>query len=123
MCKKKKQKKSSVNKNIHIGLRKQLKEADAIVAENDVPIDCSRPHSQELPQENFPQVVLLAALDVRKRHGCKREILKQKCLPPKIWSSTCRLFKYGDQSDKENGKDAMKMFILLNNIMCSVTQP
>ena len=50
---KKKQKKSSVNKNIHIGLTQQLKEAECILAEKDVPIDCSPPCSQELPQENF----------------------------------------------------------------------
>ena len=56
----KKQKKSSVNKNIHIGLGRQLKEAEAILAEEAVPLDCSPPCSQELPQENFPEVVLLA---------------------------------------------------------------
>ena len=40
---KKKQKKAAVNKNIHVGLRGQLKEAKAILAEEDVPIDCSSP--------------------------------------------------------------------------------
>ena len=54
----KKQKKSSANKNIHIGLRQQLNEAEDILAEKDVPIDSSPPCSQELPQENFPEVVL-----------------------------------------------------------------
>ena len=72
-----------MNKNIHIGLGQQLKEAEAILAEEDVPIDCSPPCSQELSQENFPDVVLLAALGVRKWHACKREILKQNCQPPK----------------------------------------
>ena len=60
--KKKKQKKAAVNKNMHVGLGRQLKEAKAILAEEDVPIDCSLPCTQELPEENFPEVVLLAAL-------------------------------------------------------------
>ena len=72
-----------MNKNIHIGLGRQLKEAEAIWAEEDMPIDCSPPCSQELPQENFTEVVLLAALGVRKCHCCKGEILKQNCQPPK----------------------------------------
>ena len=57
---KKKQKKAAVNKNMHVGLWKQLKEAKAILAEEDVPIDCSPPCTQELPKENFPNIVLLA---------------------------------------------------------------
>ena len=73
-----------MNKNIHIGLRWSLKETEAILAEEDVPIDCSPPCSQELPQENFPEAVLLAALGVQKCHGCKNEILEQYCLPPKV---------------------------------------
>ena len=72
-----------MNKNIRIGLGRQLKEAEAILAEEDVPFDCSPPCSQELPQENLPEVVLLAALGVRKCHGCKGQILKQNCQPPK----------------------------------------
>ena len=40
---KKKPKKSPVNKNIHIALGRQLKEAGAILAKEDVPIDCSLP--------------------------------------------------------------------------------
>ena len=100
-----------MNKNTHIGLRRQLEEAEAILAEEDVPIGCSPPCSQELPQENFPEVVLLAAYGVRKCHGCKGEILKQNCQHPKIWFFTCGLFEYGDQRDKQNGKDATEMFI------------
>ena len=45
---KKKCKKADVNKNMHVGLRRQLKEAKAILAEEDVPIDCSPPCTQEL---------------------------------------------------------------------------
>ena len=40
---KKKQKKAAVNKNMHVGLRRQLKEAKAIQADKNVPIDCSPP--------------------------------------------------------------------------------
>ena len=42
---KKKQKKAAlnVNKSMHVGLGGQLKEAKAILAEEDVPIDCSPP--------------------------------------------------------------------------------
>ena len=72
-----------MNKNIHKGHRWQLKGAEAILAEEDVSIDCSSPCSQKLLQENFPEVVLLADLGVRRYHGCKNEILKQNCHPPK----------------------------------------
>ena len=64
LCAKKKKKKSSVNKHMHVGLGRQLKEAESILAEEDVPIDSSPACSQELPEENFPEVVLLAVLGV-----------------------------------------------------------
>ena len=63
---------------MHVGLRRQLKEAKAILAEEDVPIECSPPCTQELPEEYFLEVVLLAALDVRKCHSCKGQIIKKK---------------------------------------------
>ena len=56
---------------MHVGLGRQLKEVEAILTEEDVPIDCSPPCTQELPEENFPEFILLAALAVRKCHGCK----------------------------------------------------
>ena len=71
ICAKKKQKKAALNKNMHVGLGRQLKEAKAILTEEDLPIDCSPPCTQELPEENFPEVVLLATLGIRKCHGCK----------------------------------------------------
>ena len=66
-----KPKKGAVNisKNMHVGLGRQLKEAKAILAEEDIPINCSPPCTQELPEENFPEVFLLATLGVRKCHG------------------------------------------------------
>ena len=80
MCKKE-TKEIICEKNIHIGIAHQIKAAEAILAEKE--IDCSPPYSQELSQENFPEVVLMATLGIRRCHGCKREILKQNCLPPK----------------------------------------
>ena len=59
-----------MNKNIHIGLTHQIKEAEAILAEKDLQNDCSPPCCQELPEENFQEIVLTAALGVRKCHGC-----------------------------------------------------
>ena len=40
---KKKQKKAAVNKNMHVGLGRQLKEAKAVQEEEDVPIESSPP--------------------------------------------------------------------------------
>ena len=114
----KKQKKSSVNKNIHTGLRQILKEAEDILAEKDVSIDCSPPCSQELPQENFPEVVLLAALGVRKCYGYKKEILNKIASPPKDL-----VFCMQVKGTNRMAKMLWKCLFLLNNIMCSVTQP
>ena len=61
----KRQKKAAVNKNMHVGLGRQLKEAKTILAEEDVLIYCSPPCTQELPEENFPDIILLAF------SGCK----------------------------------------------------
>ena len=85
-----------MNKYINVGLTRQSKEAEAILAVEDVPIDCSPPCTQELPKENFPEVVLLSALGVGKCHSCKGQIMKNIARPPKIWFFACRLFKYGD---------------------------
>ena len=63
---------------MHVGLGRQLKKAEAILAEEDVPIDYSPPHTQELPEENFLEVILLAALGIRKYHGCKGQIIRKK---------------------------------------------
>ena len=45
-----------------------IKGAKAILAEEDVWLECFSFCTQELPEENFPEV-LLAALGVRKCHG------------------------------------------------------
>ena len=59
---------------MHVGLERQLKEAKAIPAEAnaDVHIDCSPPCGHETPKKNFPEVVPVADLGVRKCHSCKR---------------------------------------------------
>ena len=67
---------------MYAGLGRQIKEAKAILAEEDVPMDCSPPCTQELSEENFPEVVLLATLGVRKCYGCKGQIIRKKCQTP-----------------------------------------
>ena len=48
-------------RNIHVGLGRQLQEAKSILAEDDdTPTESSPPSSQELPAENFPEVVLFS---------------------------------------------------------------
>ena len=96
---------------MHVGLKRQIREAEAILAMKDVPIDCFPSCTQELPKENFLEVVLLATLDVRKCHGYKGQIIIKNDSPPKIWFFTCRLFKYGDQIHKQCGKDVTEIFI------------
>ena len=78
---KKKQKKTTVKKTSHIGLAHQITVAEAILAEKE--INCSPPCSQGPPEDNVPEVVLMAALGIRRCHGCKGEILKQNCQSPK----------------------------------------
>ena len=120
---KKKQKKSSVNKNIHIGLGRQLKEAEGILAEKDVPIDCSPPCSQELLQENFPEVVLLAALGVWKCHGCTGKYWNKIASPPRIWFFAFRLLNMEIKCTNSMAKMLWKCLFSLTNIICSVIQP
>ena len=78
---KKKQKKTTVQKNIHIGLACQITVAEAILAEKE--INCLPPCSQVPPEDNVLEVVPMAALGIRRCHGCRGEILKQNCQPPK----------------------------------------
>ena len=108
---------------MHVGLRRLLKEATAIPAGKDVPIDCSPPCDQELSEENFPEVVLFATLGVRKCHGCKGQIIRKNCQPPQIW-----VFLHEGSSNMEIkstnsvAKILQKHLFLLDNIICSVTQ-
>ena len=78
---KKKQKKTTVKKTSPIGLTHQITVAGAILIEKE--INCSPPCSQGPPRDNVPEVVLMAALGIRRCHGCKGEILKQNCQPLK----------------------------------------
>ena len=61
-----------------MGLACQTTVVEAILAEKE--INCS---PQVPPEDNVPEVVLMAALGIRRCHGCKGEILKQNCQPPK----------------------------------------
>ena len=79
-------KEERVYRNIHVGLGRQLHEAELILAlENaDVPIDSSPPFGKELPKEKFLKVVVLAGLSLRKCHGWKGEISKNMFPLPKM---------------------------------------
>ena len=80
--KKKKQRKTTVKKTSHISLAHQITVAEGILTEKE--INCSPPCSQEPHEDNVPEVVLMAALGIRRCHGCRGgEILKQNCQPPK----------------------------------------
>ena len=79
--KKRNKRKQLSKKTSHIGLAHQITVAEAILVEKE--INCSPPCSQGLPEDNVPKVVLMAALGIRRCHGCKGEILKQNCQPPK----------------------------------------
>ena len=78
---KKKQKKTTVKETSHIGLTHQITVAEAILKDKE--INCSPPCSQGPAKDNVPEVVLMAALGIRRCHGYKGEILKQNCQPPK----------------------------------------
>ena len=80
--KKRNKRKQLSKKTSHIGLAHQITVAEAILAEKE--INCSPPCSQGPPKDNVPEVVLMAALGIRRCHGCKGEILKQNASPPKI---------------------------------------
>ena len=93
---KKKPKKGMANvyKTMHVCLGRQLKEGKAILAGEDVPIDCCPPYSQRLPKKNFLEVVFLAALGERKCQGFKGKF-KEQMPAPKDLVFTCRCCNYG----------------------------
>ena len=78
---KKKQRKTTIKKTSHISLAHQITVAEGILVEKE--INCSPPCSQEPHEDNVPEVVLMAALGIRRCHGCQGEILKQNFQPPK----------------------------------------
>ena len=84
---------------MHAGLGRQLHEVESIIAEEytDAAIDCSPPCGQELPEENFTEVVLLAGLGVGKCHRYKGDILKREC-------------EYGKTKKQWNDINIMAMF-------------
>ena len=97
---KKKQKETTVKKTSHIGLACQITVAEAILVEKE--INCSPPCSQGPPKDNVPEVVLMAALGIKRCHGCKGEILKQNCQPPKdlvFWMQALQIWRTKGQQD------------------------
>ena len=77
----KKQKKTTIKKTSHISLAHQITLVEGILTEEE--INSSPPCSQEPHEDNVPEVVLMAGLGIRRCHGCRGEILKQHCQPPK----------------------------------------
>ena len=77
----KKQKKTTVKKTSHISLVHQITLVEGILTEEE--INSSPPCSQEPHKDNVPEVVLMAGLGIRRCFGCRGEILKQHCQPPK----------------------------------------
>ena len=77
----KKQKKTTIKKTSHISLAHQITLAEGILTEEE--INSSPPCCQELHEDNVPEVVLMAGLDIRRYQGCRGEILKQHYQPPK----------------------------------------
>ena len=97
---KKETKENNCQKNSHIGLECQITVAEAILAEKE--INCSLPCSQGPPKDNVPEVVLMAALGIRRCHGCEGEILKQNCQPPKdlvFWLQALQIWRTKGEQD------------------------
>ena len=81
MYRKRNKRKQLSKKTSHISLVHQITLAESILTEEE--INCSPPCSQEPHEDNVPEVVLMAALGIRRCHGFQGEILKQNCQPPK----------------------------------------
>ena len=109
ICPKKETKESNCQKTSHIGLTHQITVAEAILAEKE--INCSPPCSQGPPKDNVPEVVVMAALGIRRCHGCKGEILKQNCQPPKDLVFWMQAVWYGEQRVDKIGNNGMEMSI------------
>ena len=76
--------KEEIYRNIHAGLGRQLQEVECILADDDddVPIECSPPYGQDLPAENYNEIVLFSGLGITKWHGCMGETIWKMYLPP-----------------------------------------
>ena len=71
--------KTKVCRNNHVGFRRQLQEAESILAEEEddnTTFEYSPLCGQELPAKNDPEVVLFSGVAIRKCHGCKGEIVQ-----------------------------------------------
>ena len=65
--------------NLHIGLGRQLWEAQSILNDDNdnTPIEYSPPHGQEPPAESYPEVVLILAW-IEKNAMAVKEKLSEK---------------------------------------------
>ena len=96
---------------MHVGLGRQLKEDTGILAEEDVLTDCSPSVLRKCPRKNFPEIVFLFALGVRKCHGCKGQTIGKSADPQKTWFFMCRHFEYGKNYKVQDDTNVMAMFI------------
>ena len=96
---------------MHVGLGRQLKETEAILTEEDVPIDCCPSCTQDLPKKKIPEVILLADFSVRKCHGCKGEIIRTMCPTPKDLHFHRQALKIWKDQKLRNGSSVMEMFV------------
>ena len=74
-------KENNCQKTSHISLAHQITLAEGILTEEE--INCSPPCSQEPNEDNVPEVVLMAALGIRRCHGCKGKYWNKIASPPK----------------------------------------
>ena len=100
----------------------QLKEAKVILAVEDAPIDCSPPSTEELPKQNFPEVVL-AGLGVGKFHGCKGKIIKKLLTPKRFGFSHVGTSDMEATSIKYNMAPTLQQCLFsLGHVMCTEAQ-
>ena len=117
---KKKQNKTTVKKPSHIGLACQITAAEAILAEKE--INCSPPCSQGPPKDNVPEVVLMAALGIRRCHGRKGEILKQNFSPQRFSVPAASSLNMENKGLTRLATTLWKCLFSLENLMPAVTQ-
>ena len=102
--KKSKTGRGKVYRTMHVGLGGKLQEAESIIAKEntDIPIDCSPPCGQEMPEENFQEVVLNTGLGLRRFHSCKGKIKKKRCPLPKDFAFHMQVLQiWKDQNTME----------------------
>ena len=90
---------------MHVGLGRQLKEAKAILAEEDLLTllrDC--------PRKIYKRFFYLLPQVYGSTMTGRGKLLEQKCPSPKDLVFTCRHFKYGRTKNSRNGANFTAMF-------------